>query len=214
MGYRIESYTIDELQRVALPGTAATALFWAIPLGNWPGAALQNLWHEFTRGNGVCRRLGLLLAKDTHQVRDGALRKSNLSGLVDSGKLVDLLPKGAVRHAASVPGNSACGFLICSGAYPQPGWGVWIDINNMYHPESLDQHIEEVLTEIPRLDICLTQIEEAAKNWAKLEKTKIHKPQEQNKDASTEYVRKLLKDIIKVRSPLNIDNTISFLDRM
>lgn len=130
MGYRIESYTLDELQRVSLPGTAATALFWVIPLGKWPMGTLDNLWYEFTAVEGIWKELGLLLVKRFGE--DNSASNANLKALVSSGKLNELLPKGAVKNVARIPSEQRRGFLICSGAYPQPGWGVWVDANRDY----------------------------------------------------------------------------------
>ena len=52
MGYRIDSYTREELGKIALPGRAVSTLFWVLPVGRWRPSELDDWWNHFTRSQG------------------------------------------------------------------------------------------------------------------------------------------------------------------
>ncbi len=63
MGFRVESYSLNELHRIAVPGAVAPSLFWALPVGDWHPDKLDKVWRWFTEGPGKCKDFGLLLVK-------------------------------------------------------------------------------------------------------------------------------------------------------
>ena len=65
MGYKIETYSLAELNRISTPGKVVPALFWVIPVGQWDSYELEKLWHHFTRRESICNELGLMLVKNT-----------------------------------------------------------------------------------------------------------------------------------------------------
>jgi hypothetical protein len=63
MGLNIESNDLNELKRIAIPGTAAPSLFWVVPIGRWHMRDLHQLLDLFTHETDLCNELGLLLVK-------------------------------------------------------------------------------------------------------------------------------------------------------
>lgn len=126
MGYKIKGYSLAELRRVRVEDAAFPALFWAVPVGEWPTDELTQLWRHFTAGKSVCRDLGLLLLSGEPMGRP--LRAS---------ERVDLLTPAAqgLRRAASKRS-----LLLLGGAYPQPGWGVSVDWERMSE-SALEHHV-------------------------------------------------------------------------
>ena len=41
MGYKIEAYSLAELNRISTPGKVVPALFWVIPVGQWDSYELD-----------------------------------------------------------------------------------------------------------------------------------------------------------------------------
>ena len=41
MGYKIETYSLNELNRISTPGKVVPALFWMIPIGQWESNVLE-----------------------------------------------------------------------------------------------------------------------------------------------------------------------------
>ena len=71
MGYRIKNYTRDTLRKIALPGNAASTLFWVVPLGNWDLDQIEKLWRHFTKTPGTaCNDVGLLIVRDYWEERE------------------------------------------------------------------------------------------------------------------------------------------------
>lgn len=125
MGYQVESYSLSELQRIAVPGAVSPSLFWALPVGDWNPAELNGVWSWFTERRSQCNDYGLLLVKDRAR-RTGDNFDVSLGTV--GAKISDLLPGGSehfVRSAESWDRSSRV--LILSGGYPQPGWGVLIE---------------------------------------------------------------------------------------
>ena len=77
MGLPVEHYSLHELQRIAIPGTAPPCLFWAVPVGKWRAAVLDEWWRSFTEGDGECREYGLLLRNAGSKVRATTRRKAS-----------------------------------------------------------------------------------------------------------------------------------------
>ena len=191
MGYRIDSYKRDELRKIALPGQAVSTLFWVLPMGRWNTGELDRWWEHFTRHPGTCQALGLLLVRD-HSAR--ADRKSEQSadlqkGLaaIDGGSLADLIPE-AERHTQYDKYRSHRGksLLIFSGAYPQPGWGVMLDLKQGNDdPDSVEQLLKNAV-----LASCgaagLASIQGASQAYHSREKVRSHQPSEPEKPAELE----------------------------
>jgi len=125
MGYLVESYSLNELHRIAVPGAVAPSLFWALPVGDWHIGELDEVWRWFTERRSECNDYGLLLVKHTGR-RESEGCSVNLAPV--GAKLSDLLPAGAERI---VPSSAFRGemprVLVLAGGYPQPGWGVLVE---------------------------------------------------------------------------------------
>lgn len=125
MGYRVESYSLNELHRIAVPGAVAPSLFWALPVGDWNPGALDELWRWFTERPSMCNEIGLLLVKDMRQRQD---ESANVSLAPVGAKLSALMPAGVERFVhPSAYGGESPRILVLSGGYPQPGWGVLVE---------------------------------------------------------------------------------------
>lgn len=170
MGYKIETYSLAELNRISTPGKVVPALFWLIPVGQWDYHELEQLWFQFTRSQSICNDLGLMLVKNTDSWNTNTISRqtSDLSDL--TGKLYDLLPSG-IRKIYNdeylSPKNKKNQILILSGSYPQPGWGVLI---------SLKKHddIEKLLENAIDQNVCTVYINasNSFKAWTTLKRNK------------------------------------------
>lgn len=146
MGYRTQNYTRDALRKIALPGNAASTLFWVVPLGNWDLDQIEKLWRHFTETPGTaCNDVGLLIVRDDRKEREA--RKDQKAGgqeggylnlddtlskiKIESGNLADLVPE-AVNHGGNNLNDNTRSLLVLSGAFPQPGWGVIIPLTQKY----------------------------------------------------------------------------------
>jgi hypothetical protein len=54
MGLRIENYSLNELHRIAVPGSVTPSLFWVSPVGKWRPRELDDIWRLFTKHPGQC----------------------------------------------------------------------------------------------------------------------------------------------------------------
>jgi len=153
MGHRVETYSLAELNKLNPPGSVIPALFWVIPLGNWNWFDLDDLWNLFTipydAKFNFCKTLGLLLVKNRFHENDEI--NANLSGI--TGKLEDLMPEGinTIYHESYLRHDNSKSnkFLILSGNYPQPGWGLFITVENYRSAvKSLELFLEKSYSEI------------------------------------------------------------------
>ena len=126
MGFRVESYSLNELHRIAVPGAVAPSLFWALPVGDWNHGELEEVWRWFTEHRSDCNDYGLLLVKEMGR-REGESANVNLASV--GAKLSDLMPAGAERflHPQDRDRGESPRVLVLSGGYPQPGWGVLVE---------------------------------------------------------------------------------------
>jgi hypothetical protein len=147
MGYQIEAYDRNSLRKIAIPGHAVTTLFWVLPLGQWKRDELDPWWDQFTKKNGLCKQTGLLIAKSGQRYRDDNSGVANLSsnGNDQAGaNLLDLIPEFdnyLNRETDSHFGKKS--FLVLSGAFPQPGWGVRIAYSSEFAPSQFEQLLEK-----------------------------------------------------------------------
>ena len=149
MGYPIETYNRESLRKIAIPGHAVTTLFWVLPIGQWNRAELDPWWEHFTKKDGLCRRTGLLIAKSGERRRDDNLGTANLSsrGNEQAGaNLLDLIPESGnhLNHETDSHFGKQS-FLVLSGAFPQPGWGVRIEAGSKLRTPA---QFEELLGEV------------------------------------------------------------------
>ncbi|MBX3733962.1 MAG: hypothetical protein KF791_15405 [Verrucomicrobiae bacterium] len=125
MGYLVESYSLDELHRIAVPGAVAPSLFWVLPVGEWRAGELEEVWRWFTERQSECHDYGLLLVKHMGR-RESDEGSVNLAPV--GAKLSDLMPAGAERFVSpSAVRGEAPRVLVLAGGYPQPGWGVLVE---------------------------------------------------------------------------------------
>ena len=126
MGFEVESYSLNELHRIAVPGTVAPSLFWALPVGPWNRNELQDVWRWFTVNPCGCHDYGLLLKKG-----DGRREREAVNVYLASlgARLSDLMPVGAERYfrAREMEPNESVKLLVLAGGFPQPGWGVLVE---------------------------------------------------------------------------------------
>ena len=144
MGFRVESYSVEELHRIAVPGAAPPSLFWILPVGPWYPHDLEQIWHHFTGpSSGNCSAYGLLLVKDFQRRHEPSV-PVNLGSV--GASLSDIIPRGADRFVSpSAMRAEPCRLMILSGAYPQPGWGVLIDRRSV---EPLEELLNLVITKL------------------------------------------------------------------
>ena len=125
MGFRVESYSLSEIHRIAVPGAVAPSLFWALPVGDWRPGELDEVWRWFTEHLGECYDFGLLLVKEMGRREGEAV---NLSLTSVGAKLCDLMPAGAERFArSSAYRGESPRVLVLSGATLSPDGGVLVE---------------------------------------------------------------------------------------
>ena len=170
MGYKIETYSLAELNRISIPGKVVPALFWVIPVGQWDYSELEKLWHHFTRRESRCNQLGLMLVKNTDRW-DTHADSSQLSDLSDlTGRLSDLLPSGIStiyedEYLFSIEKKNQ--ILILSGSYPQPGWGVLISLKKH---DDIERLIENAID--PKVCSVFIHASNSFKVWNALKRNK------------------------------------------
>ncbi len=126
MGHRIQSYTLSELKRISVPGAVAPCLFWALPIGSWRPKELDEMWRYFAEADNEARKYGLLIVLDT----EGHGSKQSLDLQMLGAKLQEVVPRGLERQLRpSVFELNKRRMLILSGGYPQPGWGVLVELS-------------------------------------------------------------------------------------
>ena len=65
MGYQVQAYSLEELQRISAPGAVVPSLFWMLPVGQWWMGELDECWRMFTDpAGGDCHDLGLIPVKE------------------------------------------------------------------------------------------------------------------------------------------------------
>lgn len=181
MGYKIETYSLSELNKISTPGKVIPSLFWLIPIGHWDSYELEQLWNNFTRKKSRCQELGLMLVKNNNRwdsENNISIQTSDLSDL--TGKLTDILPSGInsiYENNYFTPKENNNQVLILSGSYPQPGWGVLTSIKNNRDIEYL---IDNTLNKInPNSYSIFIKASDSFKKW---ETSKISKPIKDNID--------------------------------
>lgn len=168
MGYKIKTYTLTELKKIRTPGKVVPALFWLIPIGDWNGNELNNLWSHFTKNKSSCKEVGLMLVNEGFNDYKDPKLTSNLTEL--TGKLSDILPSGTSsiygeefqpkkKHKNQV--------LILSGLYPYPGWGVHISLENDF-TEKLEKIVKNAME--PSLNVIFSEATTSYDKWNDLKK--------------------------------------------
>ena len=138
MGYQVENYSLNELHRIAVPGSVPPTLFWALPVGRWDHVKLDRVWRWFTKNPSECNDFGLLLVKSMDRPEHG---EANVDLGSVGAKLFDLMPAGSEQfiHPRDKDRGETPKVLVLSGGYPQPGWGVLVEWqeNDIHHFEDL-----------------------------------------------------------------------------
>ncbi len=201
MGYRIDRYTREELKKIALPGKAVSTLFWVLPIGKWSAFELEEWWFHFTQNNGTCQELGLLLAKnEKEKLQQGHGQTANLQKTlaeVDGGSLLDLIPEAKAHHPdfRSDRSSSDKRLLILSGSWPQPGWGVLVNMDR----RSADPHgLEELLKEVIGISCDaekLQSIKDGAKAYHERKKIYSLEPTKPKRPLELDTLKQLLLNI-------------------
>lgn len=147
MGHIVERTSFAELNKLTTLGSVVPALFWVIPLGEWYYKDLDNLWHLFTGDTSYCneyypfsKSLGLLLVERNLRGNPNG-GEANLSGI--TAKLEDLLPEGINtiynENEFKNDARRSNKFLILTGNYPQPGWGLFVNAIECSYLQCLDK---------------------------------------------------------------------------
>lgn len=182
MGLRIDSYSLNELHRIAVPGSkAAPCLFWVLPIGNWKHYELDRYWQHFTEKNSFCRTYGLLLVNQYINARnsDSSINLKSLGAVLD-----DVMPEGYEQYFhSSVSGKSQRSLLVLSGGYPQPGWGLLIEgIRNEDHFEQLVLEVKTQLSIGADITDDLKAISDATAQFHKIRNIEENRPERPNTD--------------------------------
>lgn len=150
MGYRVEAYSLDELQRIGAPGAVVPSLFWVLPVGQWAADELDKCWQMFTspdERDRDCHDLGLLLVKDHTQSNHERESRAGLSQI--AARLEDLVPEGVRGQIGiSSSGEKVRQLLFLSGAYPQPGWGVLVTLQERNTIDFVRQLVENTVANL------------------------------------------------------------------
>ena len=212
MGYRVQSYSQEELKKLSLPGGAVTALFWAIPVGKWKPDGVENWWRHFTESEGFFQELGLLLVRDYQA--DDAAGNAQTSGLIDAlnhrhgARLTDLLP---VHRKHGKAGKSAeSGLLVLAGSYPQPGWGVLVTVGAESSPKDFERFFADAAVNCCGND-ALTAIRNAANAYHERESVKKAKPVLKLPRESADSARPVLESYAALKQTI-ASGTLSELD--
>ena len=133
MGYQVENYSLNELHRIAVPGSVPPTLFGALPVGRWDHVKLDRVWRWFTKNPSECNDFGLLLVKSMDRPEHG---EANVDLGSVGAKLFDLMPAGSEQfiHPRDKDRGETPKVLVLSGGYPQPGWGVLVEGGNASLP--------------------------------------------------------------------------------
>lgn len=142
MGFEVKNYDLGEIIELKERGNIIPSLFWAIPIGKWQDGDLNNLWYSFTNANKetLCKSVGILLVKNIRERRSADPNKKELDLTPITASLKELFPK---KHKFYEEFEHK-GILILSGNYPQPGWGVVINLTEINNTEFL-LRVEAVL---------------------------------------------------------------------
>ncbi len=185
MGYRIQNYSLSELNRISLPGSITPSIFWLIPIGKWSGDNLEYFWQHFTEKKNSCNNYGVMLAKAGSSNNNNPYGGNiDLTGL--TGQLNDLLPGGNRKHYDDLKIESSGSknepkienVLILSASYPQPGWGVLLSISE---PKQLEDLLNNVIEQSPHPNFIetrtvLDKFDQAASAFNEFEIKKKLKP--------------------------------------
>ena len=218
MGYQIEKFNASELNRVSLPGAIASSLFWVLPAGNWKPVQLDMWWMHFTNSASNCNRYGMLLVKN--RTRRSVVSENTI---VDFAEVVPNFNQ-LNKSTSHVKGASV---FITSGAYPQPGWGVLIELSPdmLERPDLFENLVSTVFEDIQRKED-LHAILEASDAYKKKATIKSERPIrghiEPEEEKYSRQVNGKLKviDLILAASSENnlnelrklLDNAIGFAD--
>ena len=181
MGYPIENYTLEELNRISPPGKVVPSLFWLLPIGAWNERELYNLKYHFIDKAGThCHDFGVLLYKDPNEIvknqsNERLTNSNDLSAL--TGNISQILPKGTQSPKLKDhlnDGNNRNLVLILSSRYPQPGWGLVYSLNDFHEFEYfLSQSIEKLPIDTKDLFIRASM---SHKKWNRIKSNKVFEP--------------------------------------
>ncbi|MDI1235077.1 MAG: hypothetical protein PSX81_12400 [bacterium] len=208
MGYKIETYSLAELNRISTPGKVVPALFWLIPVGQWDSHELERLWYHFTRENSKCNELGLMLVKNTNRWNTDAdsSQTSDLSDL--TGKLSDLLPsriKTIYDDEYLSQKDKKNQILILSGSYPQPGWGVLISLKKH---DDIERLLEGAIDR--QVHSLFSEASNSFKTWTALKTNKPIKGDVNILKNKKRYCFELYKILESLLAELNINHLNNF----
>lgn len=191
MGHTIETYSLSELKKISSPGKVVPSIFWAIPVGRWEYNNIERLWEFFTSDRiNYCNKYGLLLVKNIRE-RQGNSSKTDLSNL--SAKIEELLPGGNVTNYDVTSCNSQQ-LLILSGSYPQPGWGLLIEIEQFNNLENIISHTIKATFNENELNL-YNETTNLYYRWREIVSKKPILPIIDNLDKSSILLNELLKEI-------------------
>lgn len=89
-----------------------------MPAGNWKPWDLDSWWDFFTQSESNCNSYGMLLALNRHE------RPTNRT----IANFSEIIPEFNKRNTPFDSKQMPASIFVTSGAYPQPGWGVLIEL--------------------------------------------------------------------------------------
>ena len=129
MGYQLSAYSAKEIQELISSEKVMPSLFWVIPIGqDWNWDELDSIYRIFNDINNAhpYRLLGNYFVKNEDPNGDKKYNtKSKLVSASDSNEISKLLDGYINKKGKSL--------LILSSIFPQPGWGLIVDVDNIFN---------------------------------------------------------------------------------
>ena len=127
MGYQLSTYSSKEIQELISSEKIMPSLFWVMPIGqDWKWDELNTIHDIFNDINNSYpyRLLGNYFVKNEDPTADKKFnKKSKLVAASDANEISKLLNGYINKRGKSL--------LILSSFFPQPGWGLIIDVKDI-----------------------------------------------------------------------------------
>lgn len=208
MSYQIENYRFDEIIELKDRGKIVPTLFWTIPVGNqWIADDLGSLQYLFTNSEtgGKSKKVGLLLVKDLHEIKSGKKELIDLTPL--AANLAELFPKFDNQTSSNKFQKSV---LIVSSNYPQPGWGVLIDVKNIDNSKLVSK-INSVL-ESETVNSIISQSSQTSLAFNELNTLENTKPQKEKYPKEIEEINASITQVSNILASVSTQNNIKTIN--
>jgi hypothetical protein len=123
MGYKIESYSFEEIRKKISSRDVLPSLFWAIPCGQWNNYELEDLFFKFNNEYNNYSFLGNYFIKSSGLLEEEKNKKKRYSVLSKGDEISIVLARVKnIKHKS---------LLILSSNFPKQGWGLIIKIDKI-----------------------------------------------------------------------------------